>query len=351
MKRVKYLIVGQGIAGTVLAHTLEDEHLDFHIIHQRQPGESSSVAAGIINPITGKYFIKSWQVDTLIPFAEKKYFQWEQKLNSHFYFPRIILRSLHGVSEQNDWLAKTADPSVKHYIADFVDVTPFDWINNEPLGYGQTIGGGQVKWHDFLTQSEDYWTKKGVYTNAFFDYQALVISEDGVQYGDIFAEQIIFCEGYFMLQNPWFNFLPLDGAKGEALLVQIDKVHLDIILKHKFFLSPFSENVLWAGATNKWEFSHFLPDEDSEILLHSEVAKMIRQEYAILKHLVGIRPTVKDRRPLIGRHPVHSRLFIFNGLGTKGTSLAPYWANHFVEFLYKNGDLSKEVSINRFKNK
>ena len=91
MKKVKYLIVGQGIAGTVLAHTLEDEHLDFHIIHQRQPGESSSVAAGIINPITGKYFIKSWQVDTLIPFAEKKYFQWEKKLNSHFYFPRIIV--------------------------------------------------------------------------------------------------------------------------------------------------------------------------------------------------------------------------------------------------------------------
>ena len=75
-----------------------------------------------------------------------------------------------------------------------------------------------------------------MYTKALFDYQALVISENGVQYGDIFAEQIIFCEGHFMLQNPWFNFLPLDGAKGEALLVQIDKVHLDIILKHKFII-------------------------------------------------------------------------------------------------------------------
>ena len=90
MKKVKYLIVGQGIAGTVLAHTLEDEHLDFHIIHQRQSGESSSVAAGIINPITGKYFIKSWQVDTLIPYAEKKYFKWEKRLNSHFYFVGLI---------------------------------------------------------------------------------------------------------------------------------------------------------------------------------------------------------------------------------------------------------------------
>lgn len=117
--------------------------------------------------------------------------------------------------------------------------------------------------------------------------------------------------------------------KAKLFLVQLDMAQLDIIIKHKLFLSPFSENVLWAGATNKWEFSNILPDEDSESLLYSEVAKMIHKEYAILKHLVGIRPTVKDRRPLIGRHPVYSRLFIFNGLGTKGTSLAPYWANHF----------------------
>jgi len=91
MKKVKYLIVGQGIAGTVLAHTLEDEHLDFHIIHQRQPGESSSVAAGIINPITGKYFIKSWQVDTLLPFAEKNIFNGNINLTVHFISPELFL--------------------------------------------------------------------------------------------------------------------------------------------------------------------------------------------------------------------------------------------------------------------
>lgn len=349
MKKVKYLIVGQGIAGTVLAHSLEDEHLDFHIIHQRQPGESSSIAAGIINPITGKYFVKSWQIDLLLPFAKKKYEFWEEKLQCKFYFPRIILRSIHDVAEQNDWLSKTADPAVKHYISDYKEVTKYEWLNNAPLGYGQTIGAGQVKWHDFLVKSADYWVENGYYTNALFDYNEMKITNDGIVYGDFLADQIIFCEGYFMQKNPWFNYLPLDGAKGEALLVKIEKVKLDAILKHKFFLAPFSEDVFWAGATNKWEFSHIFPEEDDVAFLQKEVSKMLQIPHEFIQQLVGIRPTVRDRRPLIGRHPVHPRLLLFNGLGTKGTSLAPYWANHFVDYLKLNTQLSKEVNISRFK--
>ena len=351
MRKVKYLIVGQGIAGTVLAHSLEDENIDFHVIHQQQPGESSSIAAGIINPITGKHFVKSWQVDLLLPFARKKYEYWEEKLKIKFYDSRIIYRSIHDVAEQNDWLSKTADPSVKHYISDYKEITEYKWLNNAPLGYGQTVGAGQVKWHDFLIKSRDHWIKKGFYTNAKFNYDELKWTKDAVEYGSFIADQIIFCEGYFMKNNPWFNFLPLDGAKGEALLVKLEKVKLDAILKHKFFLVPFSENIFWAGATNKWEFNHSLPDAEDVAYLENEVTRMLRIPHKFTETLVGIRPTVRDRRPIIGRHPVHPRLLLFNGLGTKGTSLAPYWANHFVEYLKFNSALSKEVNISRFKYK
>jgi len=349
MKKIKYLIVGQGIAGTVLAHTLEDVNLDFHIIHQSQPGESSSIAAGIMNPITGKYFVKSWQIDQLLPFARKKYQSWEKKLNCTFYHPRILLRSIHDVAELNDWLSKTADPSVKHYISDYKDKTEYEWLHNAPLGYGHTIGAGQVMWHEFLMKSAFHWEEKGVYSKAIFDYEKIKITRNGIEYNSFLADQIIFCEGYFMVNNPWFNYLPLDGAKGEAILVKTTDVLLDTILKHKFFLSPFSENVFWLGATNKWAFSNILPDLDAVDLLHEEAAKMFKINHQVMQQLVGIRPTVRDRRPLIGRHPVHSRLLIFNGLGTKGTSLAPYWASHFVEYLKLNAELSKEVNISRIK--
>lgn len=131
--------------------------------------------------------------------------------------------------------------------------------------------------------------------------------------------------------------------------MKIEKVKLDVILKHKFFLAPFSEDVFWAGATNKWEFSNIFPEEDDVAFLQNEVSKMLQIPHEFIKQLAGIRPTVRDRRPLIGRHPVYPRLLLFNGLGTKGTSLAPYWANHFVDFLKLNAQLSKEVNISRFK--
>lgn len=348
MKKVDYLMVGQGIAGTVLAHTLEDANLDFHIIHQYKEGQSSSVAAGIINPITGKNFVKSWQIDLLLPFAKKKYELWEQKLKAKFYYPRNVFRAIHSVSEQNDWLAKTADPSVKHYISAYLDKTPFDWLNNAPLGYGQTTGGGQVLWNEFLMLSQKYWEEKGQYTSTHFDYSEMKISPKGIQFREYLAEKVIFCEGYFMLQNPWFNYLPLDGAKGEAKLLQFDHKPLDTILKHKIFLAPYSEGTLWAGATNMWEFSNFLPEPEMEVFLEAEISKMLKVPTSDMKHLVGIRPTVKDRRPLIGFHPKFPQLLIFNGLGTKGTSLAPYWASQLLEFLTDKKPISKEVNISRF---
>jgi glycine/D-amino acid oxidase-like deaminating enzyme len=351
MKKIKYLIVGQGIAGTVLAHTLEDENLDFHIIHQSQPGESSSIAAGIMNPITGKYFVKSWQIDLLLPFARIKYQSWEEKLQCAFYHPRILLRSIHDVAEQNDWLSKTADPSVKHYIADYKELTDYEWLNNAPLGYGQTVGAGQVMWHEFLMKSAFHWEEKGVYSKAMFDYDQVNITKNGIEYGSFLADQVIFCEGYFMIHNPWFNYLPLDGAKGEAVLIKMENIFLDTILKHKYFLCPFLDNTFWLGATNTWEFSNINADRDAAASLYEEGNNMLKVPHDVIKYLVGIRPTVRDRRPLMGRHPVHPRLLVFNGLGTKGTSLAPYWAGQFVEFLTQKSALGKEVNISRIKYK
>jgi glycine/D-amino acid oxidase-like deaminating enzyme len=349
MKKVDFLIIGQGIAGTVLAHSLEDEHIDFHIIQQQQAGESSFIAAGIINPITGKHFVKSWQIDLLLPFAKKKYEFWEKKLGGTFYFPRKIFRSIQDLREQNDWLAKTSDPSVNHYIADYQDITAYSWLNHASLGYGQTVGAGQVKWHDFLKKSADYWKEKGCFTHAMFRYEDLKWSEVGIEYGPFLADQIIFCEGYFMKNNPWFRYLPLDGAKGEALFVRMNGATLDAIVKHKYFLTPFSEGILWAGATNKWEFKDLVPDVADVLNIQNEVSGMLQIPHQFDTPLVGIRPTVRDRRPLIGRHPIFPRFLLFNGLGTKGTSLAPYWAHHFIEFLTYGKALSKEVNISRFR--
>jgi len=348
LRDIDILLVGQGIAGTVLAHTLEDAGLDFHLLHTARPGESSPVAAGIMNPITGRHFVKSWLVDALLPFAEQQYRRWENRLGSSFYASRQIHKALPGPSEQNDWLARSADPEVCHYTGEVQMVSPAPSLKPVSMGFGKIVGAGQLDCQEFLNRSRVYWGNKGAMTTGLFDPGKLVFTEGGLVHGHLRAARIIFCEGYFLKENPWFSYLPMVGTKGEALRISKPDWPSDVLVKQKIYLVPFGAETLWAGATASRRFSGIHPETWAADYLKAEWQRMMQGEPAVVASLVGMRPAVRDRRPLIGRHPVHHQLYVFNGMGSKGTSLAPYWAKHFVSFLLGEIGLSQEVCISRF---
>lgn len=49
--------------------------------------------------------------------------------------------------------------------------------------------------------------------------------------------------------------------------------------------------------------------------------------YNVVEHKAGVRPSVSDRRPVLGPCKDYEQLVVFNGLGTKGVSLAPFFQN------------------------
>ncbi|GJM34097.1 MAG: FAD-dependent oxidoreductase [Saprospiraceae bacterium] len=345
-----YLIVGQGIAGTLLTHFLLKAGQTVMVVDQDAPAAASKVAAGIINPITGRRYLKSWRIDELLPFAEVTYQALEKQLDLHFFHPRRIIRAMFSPGEENDWLARTAQPGYENYIADQLELGAYQQHISPARAFGEILQGAQVELGKLVNHYRAYLEELNIYRETAFDYTQLIIEKDHVQYRDIRAKRVVFCEGIQVKQNPYFNYLPFQGAKGEVLIIKVPTVNFDKILKHKLFIVPLGNDHYWIGSTYDNHYQETGPTEAGKQRLLSKLQEMLKVPFEIVDHLAAIRPTVRDRRPFLGVHPKIDKLFLFNGLGTKGASLGPFWANKMMHFLLENQLLDPEVDIQRFYN-
>lgn len=345
---VDFIIVGQGIAGTLLAYFLQKRGKSVLVIDPNEPNTSTKLAAGIINPITGRKFVKSWRMDTLLPAVEQTYRELEQLLQQELFIPRPIIRTLFHHGEENDWLARTGDEGYRPYMADEADIGLYAQTTHPAHAYGEVLQGGQLR----MGALAGAYRKKLLQENAIreetFDYSLLKMPETGrLIYQDIEAGQLVFCEGYQGMYNPFFNYLPFRGAKGEVLVVKIPGIQYEKILKHQVFIVPMATpEQYWIGSTYQASLDP-RPDPATRHLLENRLKEVLNVPFEVLEHQAAIRPTVKDRRPFLGRHPQWPQLAIFNGLGTKGASLGPYWAEHLADFLTQEAPLDPEVDIEK----
>lgn len=342
-----FLIVGQGIAGTLLAHFLLKRGQRVLIIDKHHVGASSKVAAGIINPITGRRVVKSWMIDELLPFAKTTYQDISSLLGHQYYQDRNILRVLKDAQDENLWHSKTAYYNLEKYVATSNENDPIKKKVKHSGAYGEITQSGQVNLPRLIEDYRKYFLQQDIILEETFNYDQLTIHESQITYQSHVANQIIFCEGHQARLNPWFQYLPFEVAKGEMLIIRIPNSNFQKTLKYKIFLVPLGDDLYWLGSTYDWDNLNELATAAKKQDLIDRLQKSIDVEFEVLEHLAAIRPTVKDRRPFLGRHPQFQQLCIFNGMGTKGASLTPYWANEMVSFLLDQKALSDEVNIQR----
>jgi glycine/D-amino acid oxidase-like deaminating enzyme len=348
VQEVDYLIVGQGIAGTLLAYFLLEQHQKILIIDDNKPFPATQVAAGIINPITGRRYVKSWRVEELIPFATTTYRQIEQKLGIDIYHPYPVLRALFSPKEENDWLKRSIESGYEKYILEEAVLEHYANYTKPAFTYGELRHTAQVQIGKMATAFRAIWTKQNLILTEAFNYQEVKIETTGVNYKNINAKKIIFCEGYAGKFNPFFSYLPFRGVKGEALLVRITDADFSKILKHRVFIVPMGKNTYWIGSTDDQNFEDELPTLNNRQKLETNLQEILTIPFEVLSHQAAVRPTVKDRRPFLGLHPNYAQLGIFNGLGTKGASLGPFFANQMANFLLRGEEIDDAVNIHRF---
>lgn len=345
---IDYLIVGQGLAGSLLAFELLERGKSVRIIDRGHQGAAFAVAAGIINPITGRRFAKSWRIDEFLPFARTYYQALEQRFSKTFFYERSILRFLQGNKDINDWYGRSSWEGFEQYMKVYESMEDLAELFHLPFGMGKIQPAAQVNLLELVTCFQTYFTQKGILDRRALDTALLneaTLSDLKAQYQ---AKQIIFCEGQAARFNPLFQAIPFEPAKGEVLILKIPDLKLEYLIKNKLMIAPLGEDLYWTGSNYEWNSTHDQPTQAFRSDFIKKLRKTLKLPFEVIDHKAAIRPTMKDRRPVLGIHPRYSDIAIFNGLGTKGASLGPFWAKEMVAYLIDNKTLAPEVDIRRF---
>jgi len=344
--QVEYLIIGQGISGTWLSYYLQKANKPFLVIDNNQSNSASRVAAGIINPVTGRRIVKTWLIDELLNHLLPAYRELGNELGINvitqknvidFYpTPQMKIAFEERLKENDGYIHKSGDENIfrKYFDYDF--------------GYGEVNPCYMVNLQEIIP----VWRKKLDSNNQLrkenFDINLFHHTDDAVQYNDIVAKKIIFCDGVGSVHNRFFKNLPFSLNKGEALILDSTEIPSANIFKKGMMLAPLGNNLFWVGSNYLWDFSDDHPTEQfrkqTELILKS----WIKLPFKIVDHLAAIRPANIERRPFVGFHPVHKRIGILNGMGTKGTSLAPYFAKQLADYLIHSSPIHPEADVSRF---
>lgn len=332
------VIVGWGLAGSVLAWQFYLKGVGFQV-NDSGVNWSTRTAAGLVNPIVFKRMTKSWNADVLMPSAEEFYTKIEQILGVQLLSRKPIFRVFASTAEENDWSAKQGDDRFKAYLSnESTTVNPSPNHFKFPFGLGTVKTIGSLNTNLFLDTSKIFFERQGIqFTNKRFDYAHL----EG-------TSTYFFCEGVEIKNNPLFNYLPLKPTHGETLDIESKELNFEATINKNMFLTHVEENRYKIGATYNWELEEHMITDLARQELRGKLAEFANFEYTILAQNAGIRPTVIDRKPLLGIHPVVKNAVVFNGLGTKGVMIAPYYAEQLLAHVYANQKLEIEVDIVRF---
>ncbi|QGY46232.1 FAD-dependent oxidoreductase [Maribellus comscasis] len=347
MKKVEFLVVGQGLAGTMLAFEMLKKSLSFHIVSSPEKRKASLVAAGMVNPLVFKRLTKSWLADKLVPVMKERYQNLENVLGERLFFEKDILKPL-SAQEKQLWQERKFLPEFSSFIREITNEAPVENIS-DAAGFGIVTHSGYLNLVKFLKLSEDYFRSESLLTEIDFLFQKFEPQCSNFEVGGIVAEKIVFCEGAHLRQNPFFDFVKLKPVKGEVLQIFAPELSEKYILNKGVFVLPVGHHRFKVGSTYEWQDLTEKPTKEGKKSIAERLDNLVSVNYSIENHWAGIRPAIADRRPVLGEHPNYSKLFIFNGLGTKGVMLAPFFAKEMVRYLCsENYQLSEEVQVTRF---
>jgi hypothetical protein len=307
---------------------------------------STTIAGGLYNPIVLKRFTKIWEAEAQLEISIPFYKNLEEKLKEKFLFEIPLLRKLNSIEEQNNWFTASDKPTLSNYLNTNLESLENKFVSNN-YKFGKVNYTGFLDTKKLKEHYTDYIISKNSYLEETFDYSQLVVEENYILYKNIKAKQIVFAEGFGIHSNPYFNNLPLDGTKGELFIIKAKNLKLNEIINSSIWILPIGNDLYKVGATYNWEDKTTTQTESGKNELLSNLKDLISCEFEIVEHLAGIRPTVKDRRPLLGRHHSYKNIYILNGFGTRGVLFAPYLSNKLFHFIENEVELDNEISINR----
>jgi glycine/D-amino acid oxidase-like deaminating enzyme len=345
--KIDNLIIGGGLAGSLLAWTLQKRGESITIIDRHDSNSSSRVAAGIINPITGRRLTPTWKASTLLPFADQFYKTLEEELKKRFYYPRKVIRLLETTEEEALWQKRKAEnegPLSHDY-----DQAPYSNFLKPAFSGVELEDGGNLDTNTLLDSLRDHFGAENAWRETEIMPEELQKNGDSMIWRDLKVKRVIFCEGHQAQANPLFSWLPFKPAKGELLHIRLEaEIPKHVFIRGRCFLVSLPEEIYATGATYDWKRINCIPTSTGREELEANLKKLTSNTFTVVKHLAGIRPATPDAKPFIGTHPQHPEFALFNGFGSKGVQQIPYFAQHLTNHLIENSQLDADIDLKRF---
>lgn len=344
--KVDYIIVGSGLAGILFCEVLKQHDKSF-VVFENDSQHSSTVAGGLYNPVVLKRFTQVWKAKEQLDLALPIYHKLEQSLNIKLDYKIPIYRLFSSVEEQNNWFEACDKPSLFNFLSTKIEHPANNAIKSN-YGYGKVFETGRIDTAILIRTYRENLDKNKLLIKETFAYNNLISKGSKVLYNNFEAKHIVFAEGFGLTKNPFFNYLPLKPTKGELLTIHAPGLKIDFVLKSGVFLIPLGEDLYIVGATYEWDDMSPNVTAKAKDELLNKLDKFLDCDYKVVGQVAGIRPTVKDRRPLVGQHHEYKNMYILNGLGTRGVMIAPYVAKQLYSYIEEGNPLEKEIDICRF---
>jgi glycine/D-amino acid oxidase-like deaminating enzyme len=342
-----YIIIGQGICGTWLSYYLQKAGKTVLVLDASSSYTASKVASGVINPVTGRRIVRTWRIEELLPFSLSAYSELGKELGIPL-IKEMELIDFHPSQQMQEAFQKRL-PEESEYLHHAGNTEAWKKYFNFYFEAGVVSPCLLVDIHPMLSG----WRRKLLEKNALFEtvfsWQDCKVSKDEVSYKDITAQKIICCEGVAGFDNPYFKNLPYSRMKGEVIIASIPGLPRNKMYKQGLTIVPWYDDLFWIGSSYEWKFDHVNPTEAFRKKVEQQLKNWVRIPVTIVDHIASERPANMERRPFVGLHPVHSTVGIFNGMGTKGCSLAPFFAHQFANHLVNDAPIYPDADVQRFK--
>jgi glycine/D-amino acid oxidase-like deaminating enzyme len=342
------IIIGQGICGTFLSWNLTKAGKKVVVIDQDHTQSASYVASGVINPVTGRSIVTTWMADELLPFAENAFTAIGKEISCELILKANVASFATSDQMQNSFEKRMAEAN--SYIQPLDTEYDYHAFFHYYFKAYQVEPSYVVDLHQLLAGWKEKLLQQESFINAIFDESQLEIFSDHIQYKHIAAKQIIFCNGTGSFKSGYWKKLPYALNKGQALIANIEGLPTNHVYKFgALSMVPWDNDQWWIGSSYENEFENEAPTESFRTQVEFQLKQLLKLPFTIVDHIAGVRPAViVERRPFVGFHPNYPNIGILNGMGTKGCSLAPWFAAQLTEHILNGSALDPLADVKRF---
>lgn len=329
-RKTDFLIIGQGLAGTLVSYFLMKENRSLIMIDEEKEFTSSKVCGGMYTPVSGKRMTKPNGTDEQIEFAKRVYAEIENYFGIKLLYDINMYTIFGSVKEQNDLHSKLDNTNFSGHI----NIHPVVQENvKQPYGAFEISGSGHLDVPLLLSSMRRKLISENKLLSEKFNHDSLSVHNGKFEYKNIVSDHIIFCEGIGAANNIFFPGLPFKFCKGDVLTIKCEGLTLDRVIKKGIGIAAIGNDLFKVGATYEWNDLSEVPNENGKMALQKKLDDILELPYEVVEHIAAVRPTTRTRQAIATEHPEHKNMFMLNGLGTKGVINGPWWVKKLLHLI------------------